>query len=169
MYLSTKYSCPALLGSIVVTRGATEADVKTRISKARAAFHIVRNVWKSRVIGKTTKIRLFNNLMSSLCCYTELKHGEWTIPHWKGSRLLNQCLRKILGLQWMDEVSNKERTDQVQIEISILKRRWGWFGHTLRKPNSNVTSQALTGNPQSRRKRGRSRSTCRRDLQADIP
>ena len=47
------------LGSIVDTRGGTEADVKTRISKARAAFHILRNVWKSRVIGKTTKIRLF--------------------------------------------------------------------------------------------------------------
>ena len=34
------------------TQGGTEADVKTRISKARAAFHILRNVWKSRVIGK---------------------------------------------------------------------------------------------------------------------
>ena len=34
------------LGSIVDTRGGTEADVKTRISKARAAFHILRNVWK---------------------------------------------------------------------------------------------------------------------------
>ena len=45
------------LGSIVDTRGGTEADVKARISKARAAFHILRNVWKSRVIGKTTKIR----------------------------------------------------------------------------------------------------------------
>ena len=30
------------LGSIVDTRGGVEADVKTRISKARAAFHILR-------------------------------------------------------------------------------------------------------------------------------
>ena len=52
---SFRYLC-----SIVDTRGGTEADVKTRISKARAAFHILRNVWKSRVIGKTTKISLFN-------------------------------------------------------------------------------------------------------------
>ena len=64
------------LGSIVDTRGGTEADVKTRISKARAAFHILRNVWKSRVIGKTTKIRLCNANMSSLYCYTEQNLGE---------------------------------------------------------------------------------------------
>ena len=57
---------------------------------------------------------------------------------------VNQCLRKILGIQWMDKVSNKdlwERTSQVQIEIDILKRRWGWLGHTLRKPNTNRASE----------------------------
>ena len=47
------------------TRGGTEADVKTRISKAKAAFHILRNVWKTRVIGKTTKIRLGEDKPSS--------------------------------------------------------------------------------------------------------
>ena len=57
------------LGSIVETRGGTEADVNTRISKARAAFHILRNVWKSRVIGKTTKIRLFNANVKSVLLY----------------------------------------------------------------------------------------------------
>ena len=35
------------LGSIVDTHGGTEDDVKKRISKARVAFHLLRNVWKS--------------------------------------------------------------------------------------------------------------------------
>ena len=159
------------LGSIVDTRGGTEADVKTRISKARAAFHILRNVWKSRVIGKTTKIRLFNTNVKSV-----LLHGAET---WQMNKttlksmqtFVNQCLRIILGIQWMDKVSNKdlwERTSQVQIEIEILKRRWGWLGHTLRKPNTNITRQALTWNPQGKRKRGRPKNTWRRDLEADI-
>ena len=55
----------------------------------------------------------------------------------------------------MDKVSNKdlwERTSQVQIEIEILKR--GWLGHTSRKPNSNITRQALTWNTQGKRKMG---------------
>ena len=42
------------LGSIVDTRGGTEADIKTIISKARAALHILRNLLKYKVICKTT-------------------------------------------------------------------------------------------------------------------
>ena len=146
------------LGSIVDTRGGTEADVKTRICKARAAFHILRNVWKSRVIGKTTKIRLFNTNVKSVLLYgAETRRMNKTTLN-RIQIFVNQCLRKILGIQWMDKVSNKdlwERTSQVQIEIEILKRRWGWLGHTLRKPNTNITRQALTWNPQGKRKRGR--------------
>ena len=108
------------LGSIVDTQGGTEADVKTRISKARAAVNILRNVWKSRVIGKTTKIRLFNTNVKSVLLYGA---ETWRINKITLKRIqtfVNQCLRKIIGIQWMDKVSNKdiwERTSQVQIEI----------------------------------------------------
>ena len=57
-------------------------------------------------------------------------------------------LWRILGIQCMDKVNNKdlwERTNQVQIEIEMPKRRWGWLGQTLRKPNSNITRQAKEG------------------------
>ena len=159
------------LGSIVNTREGTEADVKTRISKARAAFHIMRNVWKSRVICKITKIRLFNTNVKSVLLYGAETWRMYKTTLKRIQTCVNQCLRKILGIQWMDTVSNKdlwERTSQVQIEIEILKRRWGWLGHTLRKPNTNITRQALTWNPQGKRKRVRPKNTWRRDLEADI-
>ena len=47
-------------------------------------------------------------------------------------------------------------------------RRWRWIGHTLRKPSTNITRQALFWNPQGKRKRGRPRNSWRRDLEADI-
>ena len=159
------------IGSIVDTRGGTEADVKTRIGKARAAFHILRNVWKSRVFGKTTKIRLFNTNVKSVLLYGA---ETWRMNKTRLKRIqtfVNQCLRKILRIQWMDKVSNNdlwERTSQIQIEVEILTRRWGWLGHTLRKPNTNITRQALTWNTQCKRKRGRPKNTWRRDLEADI-
>ena len=143
------------------TRGGTEADVKTRIGKASAVFHILRNVWKSRVIGKTTKIRLFNTNVKSVLLYGA---ETWRMNKTTLKRIqtfVNQCLQKILGIQWMDKVSNKdlwERTSQVQIEIDILKRRWRWLGHTLRKPNTNITRQALTWNPRAS-ERGGNRKT----------
>ena len=108
------------LGSIVDTRGWAEADVKTRISKARAAFHILRIVWKSRIIGKTTKIRLYRTHFKSVLLYGA---ETWRMNNTTPKRIqtfVNQCLRKILGIQWMDKVSNKdlwERTNQVRIEI----------------------------------------------------
>ena len=120
------------LGSIVDTQGGTEADVKTRIRKARAAFHILRNVWNSRVIGKTTKIRLFNTNVS-LC----LLYGAetWRLNKSTLKRIqtfVNQCLRRIFGVQWMDKVSNKdlwERTNQFQIEIDIREDGDGLATH----------------------------------------
>ena len=75
----------------------------------------------------------------------------------KDPSVVNHCLQTIVGIQWMDKVSKKElweRTNKVQIEIDILKRRLGWIGHTLRKPNSNIIRQALTWNPHGKRKKG---------------
>ena len=115
------------LGSIVDTRIGTEADVKTRISKARAAIHILRNVWKSKVISKTTKIRLLNTHVKSVLPYGA---ETWRMNKTTLNRIqtfVNQCLRKILGIQWMDKVSNTdlwERTSQLQIAIGIVKRIW---------------------------------------------
>jgi len=42
-----------------------------------------------------------------------------------------------------------------------------WIDHTLQKPASNTTIQALTWNPQGKRKRGLPRCTWRRDLLTD--
>ena len=119
------------------TREGTEADEKTRISKARAAFHNLRHVWKSRVIGKTTKIRLFNTIVKSVLLNRTDMPMAVAQYHTE-----NQCLWKFLEIEWIDQVSNKdiwERTSIVQIDIDILKRRWGWHGHTLRKPSSYIT------------------------------
>ena len=131
----------------------------------------MRNVGKSRVIGKTTKIRLFNTSVKSVLLYgTE----TWRMNKTTLKRIqtfVNQCSRKILVIQWMDKVSNNnlwKRTNQVQIDTYILKRRWGCLGHTLRKPNTNITRQALTWNPQGKRKRGGPKNTWQREFEADI-
>ena len=49
------------LGSIMDKQGGTDADVKVRIGKARAAFNQLKNIWKSGSYSVHTKIRLFNS------------------------------------------------------------------------------------------------------------
>jgi hypothetical protein len=40
-------------------------------------------------------------------------------------------------------VGNK--TKQIQVEIDIKKRKWGWIGHTLRKPQDNHSAGTHRG------------------------
>ena len=83
----------------------------------------------------------------------------------------NRCLRNILNIRWPEVVSNEQlwdKTKQTPAETEIRKRKWGWIGHTLRKPTSNITRQALDWNPQGKRKVGRPKQTWRRSTDAEI-
>ena len=158
------------LGSVINQQGGTDADVKTRIGKARVAFIALKNIWRSNLITSRTKIRLFNSNVKSV-----LLNGAET---WRTTKttikrvqtFINSCLRRILKIHWPNTISNAdlwERTNQVPTEEEIRRRRWRWIGHTLRKPSTNITRQALTWNPQGKRKRGRPKNTWRRDLETD--
>ena len=144
----------------------TDADVRVRIGKARAAFKQLKNVWKASKLTKNTKLRLFKPV---------LLYGveTWRTTLSTMNRLqtfINVCLRIILKIEWPEKISNQElrqQTKQMPVEQEILQRRWGWVGHTLRKPGCSTTRRALTWNPQGKRKRGRPRNTWRRDLEAD--
>ena len=57
------------LGSIIDGKGGAEADVRTRIGKARTAFANLSNVWKASKISISTKIRLFNSNVKSALLY----------------------------------------------------------------------------------------------------
>ena len=39
----------------------TEVEIKTRINKARGAFAALKNIWKTKMISKKTKIRIFKS------------------------------------------------------------------------------------------------------------
>ncbi|XP_070206237.1 uncharacterized protein [Littorina saxatilis] len=130
------------LGSIVDKQGGTDVDVRVRIGKARAAFLQLKNVWASADLSINTKLRIFNTTM-----------------------------KRILRIRWPDTISNKDlwqRTKQLSVEQDILQRRFRWIGHTLRKTTTSITRQALTWNPQGKRRRGRPRNTWRRDLEAEV-
>jgi hypothetical protein len=80
---------------------------------------------------------------------------------------IKKCLRKILRIFQPDQITNKElwkRTKQPRIDLQIRKRKWGWLGHTLRKPSEVIAGQALEWNSQGKRSRGRPRNTWRRTV-----
>ena len=49
---------------------------------------------------------------------------------------MNRCLRYILRIWWPNTISNKDLwkvTRQEDINVEIIKRKFLWIGHTLRK------------------------------------
>ena len=158
------------LGSTVDIQGGTDADVRTRVGKARMAFQQLRNVWVSRHLSKKLKIRIFNTMVKPVLLYGS-ETWRTTATNIKNIQSFrNKCLRRILGVHWPEKISNLnlwQQTRQKPVEQEILQRRWRWIGHTLRKPTSSTTRHALIWNPQGKRKRGRPRNTWRRDLEAD--
>ena len=49
--------------------GGTEEDVKARIQKARVAFILLRNIWRSKQIKINTKLRIFNSNIKAVLVY----------------------------------------------------------------------------------------------------
>ena len=159
------------LGSIVDRNGGSEADIKSRIQKARGAFSMLKNIWSSKQLTTKTKLRIFNSNVKSVLLYGaeswRSTKGDWN----RLQSFINSCLRKITNIKWFDKIQNAtlwERTGQSPVELEIRKRRWRWIGHTLRKPANNITRQALTWNPQGARKRGRPKNTWRRNIEKDL-
>ena len=145
------------LGSKVNEYGGTEEDVKTRISKARVAFSMLKKVWRAKEISLKTKMRIFNSNVKSVLLYGS---ETWSLTVANEARIqsfVNRCLRYILRVWWPNRIRNEElweKTKQLPIGIQIKQRKWKWIGHTLRKDNANITRAALRWTPQGKRKEG---------------
>ncbi|XP_055997932.1 uncharacterized protein LOC130047300 [Ostrea edulis] len=57
------------LGSVMDRQGGTDRDIKSRIGKARAAFTMLKNIWASKNIRITTKLRILNSNVKSVLLY----------------------------------------------------------------------------------------------------
>ena len=148
----------------------TDADVKGRIGRARAAFLLMKNIWASPNLTINIKIRIFNTTVKPVLLYGAETQGTTAATLKKIQTFISICIRKILRILWSEAISNRElrkRTKQQPAEYEILQRRWRWIEHALQKPVTCVIHQALTWKPQGKRKRGRPRNTWRRDLEAE--
>ena len=156
---------------MVDQQGGTARDVTARIGKARAAFVMLKNIWGSRRISMRTNLRIFNSNMKSVLLYGCEEWRTTQTMQQKIQTFFNTCLRLMYKIQWQEKIRNEdlwERAGQEPVAKQILRRKWGWIGHTLRKPASSTILQALTWNPLGKRKRGRPRNSWRRDTEAEL-
>lgn len=155
------------LGSKVTTDGGARCDIESRIRKARNAFAMLNNIWRSNNIRLRTKILIFNS-----CVKTVLLYGceTWLVTNFTTNKIqtfMNRCLRTILRIWWPNTISNEQlwqKTKQAGIAKDIRLRKYGWLGHTLRKDPTDIPHAALSWNPQGTRSRGRPKITWKRTI-----
>ena len=134
---------------MVDQQGGTDRDVTARIGKAKAAFFTVKNIWASGEISLRTKLHIFNSNVKSVLLYG-CETWRTTQAMQQKIQTFNTCLRRICKIQWQEKIRNEdlwERAGQEPVAKQILQRKWGWIGHTLRKPASSTTRQALDLEP----------------------
>lgn len=158
------------LGSVISVDGGTEEDVTARIGKARSSFNMLNRIWKTKYISITTKLRIFNSNVKTILLYgSETWRTTLNITS-KLQTFTNRCLRRILGIFWPNKINNSdlwERTKQETVEAQLLRRKWSWIGHTLRRNKAAITKQALTWNPQGKRGVGRPKYSWRRNTEQE--
>ncbi|GFS07345.1 hypothetical protein ElyMa_004728400 [Elysia marginata] len=159
------------LGSIIYLKIGTDADIKTRIGRARSACTQLKRIWKAGNISQKIKTRLYNSNVKSVLLYgcETWKATPGAIR--KVQTFINGFMRGILRIKWHDRVRNEEvwrQTGQKPVEEEIGMRRWRWIGHTLRKPHIKTTRQALQWNPQRNRGRGRPGETWKRCVEREM-
>ena len=128
----------AYLGSIIDSTGGTEADNMARIRKVQIAFSALNSILNA---NKTSYLQYQRESSPTLWLWDLDKFKNLTA---KLQVFINKCLRKILRIFWPDQITNKElwkRTEQPRIDLQIRKRKWGWLGHTLRKPSDVIARQ----------------------------
>lgn len=158
------------LGSVISNKGGCKNDIKRRIGRAQYTFNSMIKIWLTKELSLKTKIRLFNSNVKSILLYG---CESWSMNKKERNEiqvLINKCLRRILGIYWPEVISNEElwrRTNQEPIEITIKKRKWNWIGHTLRKPTSNITKQALDYKIMGKRRQGRPITTWKRNTELE--
>ena len=159
------------LGSKMTVDGNVKMEVKERIRKARHAFSLLRQTWKSRKISTKTKLRIFQTNVISVLLYGA---ESWKTTKGLEDRLdafQRKCLRQILGIHWPERIRNStlyRRTSTHPITLTIKRRRWTWLGHILRMPPSSLTRIALRWTPDGNRGRGRPRETWRRTVEREM-
>ncbi|VDP50587.1 unnamed protein product [Schistosoma margrebowiei] len=60
------------LGSIIDEDGGSDADMKERIGKARAAYLQLGNIWNSKQLSTNTKVRIFNTNVKTVLLTRQL-------------------------------------------------------------------------------------------------
>ena len=129
------------------------------LNKARNIFRTLNNVWKSSQYSKPTKIKLpeLRTIYFAMDQMLKTTQSNCQLFHTKS-------LRRILRIFWPNKISNEDllrQCNQESMATILIRRRWKWIGHVIRRDQTSITKTALHWTPEGKRKRGKPKNIWR--------
>jgi len=95
------------LGSIVSKKGGTDEDIQANTGKARQAFQMLRQRWRSTALTTRTKLRVFGSDVTAVFLYGS---ETWRLTKGLKQKLqvfINKSPRSILRIWWPRRICNE--------------------------------------------------------------
>ena len=147
------------LGQIVTDNRDNVPEVNNRIRSGWAAFAKYDSLMRSRSIPQKVKTKAFNQ-----CILPAMTYGAetWTTSSttmFKMAVAQRRMERIMLGITLRDRKRNewvRNRTKVMDISTSIIRKKWQWAGHIMRRTDDRWTRRMTEWYPRSSlRRRGR--------------
>ena len=160
------------LGSIINGNNSIEEEIKARIATGNRAYYANLNLFKSRLISKHAKIRLYNTIIRPVVSYG---CETWVLKQDLRQKLL-VFERKIYGpVKEFDGtwriLRNNELYDKIKHKhiINFIKsQRIRWFGHVHRMSNERIVKRISRWNPLQTRPVGKPKNRWEDDAIKDL-
>ena len=104
-------------------------------------------------------------------CFTPFQSWRMTESNLNQlSTFHTNSLRRILQIFWPKTISKQHLThcNQDSMDTIIMRRRWRWIGHVIRRVPSSISHTALHWTLEEKRKRVRPKNTWRRTVEGEL-
>jgi hypothetical protein len=137
-------------------------EIRSRLGQGMAILGKLQKIWKNKNISIPIKVRLLHALVWPVATYG---CEAWTLKKDEERRIEAfemKCLRKILGITYIEKRTNKDVLNKAGMERLLLtkvkERKLKYFGHISRQGNT-IEKSIMLGITEGQRSRGRPRTT----------
>ena len=120
--------------------------------------HSIQNIWKSRGISISLKVRLLNAVAFSIVSYGCESWAMTKNDRKRVDAFEMWCYRRLLQTTWKDKRTNTWILEKIGTDLhlrsGIMMRKYRYFGHIVRR-DGGIEKQILQGAVEGKRGKGR--------------